>query len=261
MPRFSANLGFLWADMPLLERLERAAAAGFRAVEMHWPYDTPAKEIRAACARLGLTLLGVNTSPGRPGEFGLAALPGRGAEFETGFDMALRWCRDGGASMLHVMAGVIPQDQWVEPRHALLANLDRAAERAAPFGVTLLLEALNPRDVPGYFYHSVDEVASVIAELGRPNVRMMFDCYHVGVGEGDLIRRFERHLPLIGHVQIAAVPSRAEPDEGEIAYDRVLAAIDATGYAGWIGCEYRPRTTVEAGLGWMRHFEPYSPVS
>ncbi|MBX3531296.1 MAG: TIM barrel protein [Rhizobiaceae bacterium] len=256
MPRFSANLGFLWADLALPERLERAAAAGFRAVEMHWPYDTPAADVRVDCARLGLTLLGVNTPPGRDGEFGLAAVPGREPEFRGGFDTALAWCNGSGATMLHVMAGLNRPGREADARRTLLANLDRAAERAAQAGITLLLEAINRFDRPHYFYHGVDEVAAVIADLGRPNMRMMFDCYHVGIGEGDVIRRFERHLPLIGHVQIAAVPSRAEPDEGEIAYDRVLAAIDAAGYAGWIGCEYRPRTTVEAGLGWMRSYSP-----
>jgi hydroxypyruvate isomerase len=258
VPRFSANLGFLWAELPLPERLERAAAAGFRAVELHWPYDTAPEQVRNDCARLGLALVAINAPRGNPGEFGLGALPGREADFDAAVGLALDWCVRSGTAMLHVTAGIVPDVEKATGRRTLLANLDRAAAHAGKAGVTVLLEALNARDVPGYFYHGVDEVAGVIAELGRPNVKMMFDCYHVGVGEGDLIRRFERHLPLIGHVQIAAVPSRAEPDEGEIAYDRVLAAIDAAGYGGWIGCEYRPRTTVEAGLGWLK---AYSPVS
>jgi hydroxypyruvate isomerase len=258
VPRFSANLGFLWNELPLLDALARAAAVGFRGVEMHWPYDTQPDAVRDACARLGLTLLAANTPRGRPGEFGMAALVGREAEFAAAFDMALDWCARAGARMLHVTAGIVPEGAHTPALRTLLANLDRCSAKAAERGITLLLEALNRRDVPGYFYSSVDAVAGVIAELGQPDVKMMFDCYHVGVGEGDVIRRFERHLPVIGHVQIAAVPSRAEPDEGEIAYERVLAAFEAQGYTGWVGCEYRPRATVEAGLGWMR---AYSPVS
>jgi hydroxypyruvate isomerase len=131
-------------------------------------------------------------------------------------------------------------------------NLAAAADRAAPHGITLLLEPINQRDKPGYFYSTIARGAEMVARVRRPNVKIMFDVYHVGVSEGDVIRRLERTLPLIGHVQIAAVPSRAEPDEGEIAYPEIFRTLDRIGYDGWVGAEYRPRGVVEDGLGWLR---------
>ncbi|SME90155.1 hydroxypyruvate isomerase [Tistlia consotensis] len=253
MPRFSANLGFLWPGRPLLERVEAAARAGFRAIELHWPYETPAAEMKAACARLGLTLLGINTVVGdaAKGESGLGALPGREADFQASVDQSVAWCRGSGAVAIHCMAGVVPPEQKAAARETLLRNLEAAAAKAE--GLTLLLEPLNPRDKPGYFYSTVGEAAAIIAELGRPNVKLMFDAYHVGVTEGDILTRLERHLPIIGHVQIAAVPSRHEPDEGEIAYRAVFERLDSLGYAGWVGAEYLPRGDTDAGLVWTRH--------
>jgi 2-dehydrotetronate isomerase len=249
LSRLSANLGFLWPDRPLLPRIEAAAAAGFGAVEMHWPFDTPPEAVADLCAARGLTVLGVNTPPGdRPGDFGLAALPGREAEFAAGLERALDWARRAGASMIHVMAGVVPDDPASEA--VLVDNLRRATDLSGGSGVTLLLEAINPRDRPGYFYSRVERVAEVIALADRPGLAMMFDVYHVGVGQGDVLRRMERFLPQIGHVQIAAVPSRAEPDEGEIDFAAVLGTLDRIGYTGWIGCEYRPRGPTDAGLVW-----------
>lgn len=249
LSRLSANLGFLWPDRPLLARIEAAAAAGFDAVEMHWPFDTPPETVAALCAARGLTLVAVNTPPGdRPGDFGLAALPGREAEFATGFSRALDWARRAGASMIHVMAGVAPDDPGTEA--VLVANLRRAADLAGNSGITLLVEAINARDRPGYFYSQVERAAEVIGLAERANLALMFDVYHVGVGQGDVLRRLERFLPLIGHVQIAAVPSRAEPDEGEIDHAEVLRHLDRLGYAGRIGCEYRPRGDTDAGLVW-----------
>jgi hydroxypyruvate isomerase len=249
LSRLSANLGFLWPDRPLLARIEAAADAGFDAVEMHWPFDTPPATVAEICAARGLVLLGVNTPPGdRPGDFGLAALPGREGEFAEGFARTLDWARQAGASMIHVMAGVTPDEPATEA--VLVANLRRAADLAGAFGITLLLEAINPRDRPGYFYSRVERAAGIIALADRPYLALMFDVYHVGVGQGDVLRRLERFLPLIGHVQIAAVPSRAEPDEGEIDHAEVLRHLDRLGYAGRVGCEYRPRGDTDAGLVW-----------
>jgi len=254
MPNFSANLGFLWPDRPLPARIEAAAAAGFRAIELHWPYDIPAETVRDSCARLGLRLLGVNTPPGDRdrGEFGLGALPGRREDFQRGFAEALDWARIAGASAIHVMAGNVDEADRGAARATLIDNLTAAAQ-AAP-DMVLLLEALNPRDAPGYFYSTVGAAADIIAATGAPNIRLMFDVYHVGIAEGDVLTRLNRHLPQIGHVQIAAVPSRAEPDEGEIAYPAVFAALEQAGYGGWIGCEYRPRADTNAGLAWLRTF-------
>jgi len=254
MLRFSANLGFLWAELPLLGRIAAAGRAGFSAVEMHWPYDVPAESVAAAAAEAGVVVTGVNTVRGNveAGEFGLGALPGREAEFEASVSEALAFCRATGATAIHAMAGVV--DDTPASRTTFIANLRRAADEAARDGVTLLLEAINPRDKPGYFYSRVDEAAEIAEAVGLDNVRLLFDVYHVGVATGDVLTRLRRFYPLVGHVQIAAVPSRAEPDHGDVDYAAVLPEIGRMGYAGWIGCEYRPREGTDAGLGWARPY-------
>jgi len=254
MPRFSANLGFLWPDRPLLARIDAAARAGFRAIELHWPYDVPAAEVKAACGRGGLALLGLNTIPGETsrGEFGLGAVPGREADFQASIDQSIAYCLAAGATSIHAMAGVVAPGQRAKGRETLLRNLQAASKKAAAHGLTLLLEPINPRDKADYFYSTVGEAAGVIEDLGAPNVRLMFDAYHVGVAEGDILKKLERHFPIIGHIQFAAVPSRAEPDEGEIAYGAIFKAIDALGYRGWVGAEYKPRGDTDAGLSWTK---------
>lgn len=253
MPRFSANLGFLWPDRPLLERIAAAGAAGFKAVEMHWPYDVPAGEVRAALARHGLKLLGVNTVRGdvSKGENGLGALAGREAEFQAAVDQSIRFCVEAGGTAIHCMAGYVKPGDRARGRAVFVDNLRTASAKAEPHGLTLLLEPLNPRDAPGYFYATVGEALRIIEEVARPNVKLMFDGYHVGVTEGDVVGRLHTCFPAIGHVQIAAVPSRAEPDEGEVDFRALFDALDALGYAGWIGAEYKPRGATDAGLGWV----------
>lgn len=250
MIRLSANLGFMWPDRPLPERIAAAGRVGFKAIELHWPYDVPAADIAAACRAAGVTLLGLNTRVGdaAAGDFGLGALPGREADFAAAFAQSLDYCRITGATMIHAMAGVVPDTP--ESAKTFVANLKLASRQAAAQGVTILLEAINPRDKAGYFYHCVERAAEIIADVGAPNIKLMYDAYHVGVGQGDVVRRLEKHLPLIGHIQIAAVPSRAEPDEGELNYKAIFDAIEATGYSGWVGCEYRPRGDTDAGLAW-----------
>ena len=253
MARFSANLGFLGPDRPLLDRIEAAARAGFRAIEVHWPYEVPATEVKAACARHGLAMLGLNTVRGnRPGDNGVAALPGREADFAAALEQSLAYCRAAGFAAIHVMAGVVPPGQSAAAAALFERHIAFAADKAAADGLTILLEPLNPRDAPGYFYASIERADEIITAVGRPNVKIMFDCYHVGIMQGDLLKRLERFMPRIGHVQIAAVPSRAEPDEGEIAYPAVFAALDELGYDGWVGCEYRPRGDTDAGLAWVK---------
>ncbi|MGL5447941.1 MAG: hydroxypyruvate isomerase family protein [Rhabdaerophilum sp.] len=252
MPRFSANLGFLWPDRPLLKRIDSAARAGFKAVELHWPYDVPAREMRDRMARHDLTLLGINTPVGQhAGDFGLGAWPGREGEFLAGFAEALAYATEAGARAIHVMAGVIPSELAPEARATFLGNLRQILPLAKRSGITLLLEPINRRDKPGYFYDRIEEAAAIIRELGSPALKIMFDCYHVGITEGDVIRRMEEFWPLIGHIQIAAVPSRAEPDEGTLDYAQVFAAIDRLHYAGWVGAEYKPRADTDVGLGWL----------
>jgi len=152
------------------------------------------------------------------------------------------------------MAGTVPMDQRPAAEKTFITNLSRAADLAQDKNVTLLIEPINTRDRPNYFLTRIEQAADIIAKVGKPNVKIQFDFYHVQIVSGDLITRFEKHLPLIGHVQIAAVPSRHEPDEGEINYPEVLKAVDQLGWGGWVACEYRPRANTEGGLGWARSY-------
>ncbi|CAM5770500.1 hydroxypyruvate isomerase [Labrys miyagiensis] len=251
MQKFSANLGFLWPDRPLLARIEAAAAAGFKAIELHWPYDIPAAELRATYERHGLEMLGINTPiDAARGEFGLAAVPGRQHDFRAGFGLALAYARAIRAVSIHVMAGDVPPEKKAEATRQFLDNLAWACEQAPE--LTLLLEPLNRYDRPGYFYSTSGEGAAIIAEAGAPNLKLMFDAYHVGRTEGHVVGNLERHFDVIGHVQIAAVPTRTEPDDGEVDYRAFFAALDRVGYAGWVGCEYKPRGDTDAGLKWTK---------
>ena len=251
MPRFAANLGYLFTERPLIERFGAAAAAGFKAVELQFPYDVPPAAVKAELERHGLTQLGVNTPQA---EFGLAALPGRERDFEAAFNRALDYVVAIGGRAIHCMAGVVPPEQRPAAETVFIRNLSRAAAAAAKADIVVLIEPINPRDRPDYFLNRVEHAADIIAKIGAPNVRIQFDFYHVQIVGGDLISRFEKFRPLIGHVQIAAVPSRAEPDEGEINYPAVFEAIDRVGYDGCIGCEYKPRARTEDGLGWAKAY-------
>jgi hydroxypyruvate isomerase len=256
MPRFAANLAYLFTERPLIERFAAAAGAGFRAVELQFPYDHAPSAVKAELTRCGLTMLGLNTAPGQAasGEFGVAAVPGREQEFAALFAQALDYAAAIGGCQIHCLAGKVPPEQRPAAEGVFIRNLARAAEAAAARDITLLIEPINPRDRPDYFLTRVEQAADIIAKVGRPNVRLQFDFYHVQIVGGDLLRRLERHFPLVGHVQIAAVPSRHEPDEGEINYPEIFAALDRLGYRNWVGCEYRPRTTTEAGLGWAQRY-------
>ena len=251
--RLSANLGFLWADRPLLARIDSAARAGFRAVEMHFPYDVPALEVAEAARRNDITLLGINTAPGRfdAGERGLGAVPGRDRDFQATVDQALEYCRFSGARAIHAMAGNVAATDRASARAVFAENLRVAARKAAAQQITLLLEPLNPYDNPGYFYSTLSEAVSLIEELDLANIKLQFDVYHVARTEGDVLVKLEKYRRHIGNVQIAGVPARAEPDEGEIAYPAVFAALDRLKYDGWVGCEYRPRGETDQGLSWM----------
>lgn len=248
MPRFAANLGYLFTERPLIERFGAAAAAGFRAVELQFPYDHAATSVRAEIDRYGLTILGLNTRAGP--ESGLAAVPGREQNFAARFGEALDYAVTIGGTAIHCMAGKVPPGERAVAERTFVANLTRAADRAADKNITLLIEPINPHDRPDYFLTRVEHAAAIIAEVDRPNVRMQFDFYHAQIAGGDLMVRFEKHLPVIAHVQIAAVPSRAEPDDGEVNYPAIFSALDRLGYRGWVGCEYRPRGKTEDGLGW-----------
>jgi hydroxypyruvate isomerase len=246
--KFSANLGFLWADRPLPEAIRAAKTAGFDAVECHWPYDTPPTEVAAALEDTGLRMLGINTVRGEAGENGLAALPGREAEARAAIDQALTYAVEIGAANVHVMAGIAEGDSAL---NTFTVNLAYATARAAPHGITILIEPLNRYDAPGYFLTTTDQAVSVIDAVASPNLKLMFDCYHVQLMEGDLCHRLARLKPKIGHIQFASVPDRGPPDQGEVDYGYVFAKIAALGYDMPLGAEYKPVGPTEDSLGWM----------
>lgn len=255
MPRFAANLGYLFTERPLLERIDAAAAAGFKAIELQFPYDVPASAVKAAIERNKLTILGLNTPPGeREGEFGLAAVPGREKDWQVLFGRALDYASAIGASAIHCLAGKVAPEQRPAADRVFVDNLMRAADMAGVKNIKLLIEPINGRDRPNYFLNHVEHAADVIGKVGRGNLRMQFDFYHVQIVGGDLIHRLQKFLPVIGHLQCAAVPTRHEPDEGEISYAAVFEAVDNFSYQGWIGAEYRPRGRTEDGLGWARRY-------
>jgi len=255
MPRFAANIAYLFPERPLIERPRAAAAVGFGAVEGQFPYTTPAPALQAEVEASGLTMLGINTERGGEGQFGLAAVPKRERDFDALFAQALGYITAVGGRAIHVLSGLVPVNERPAAERTYIANLSRAADAAAEKGITLLIERINNRDRPNYFLNRVEHAADIVAMIGKPNVRIQFDFYHAQIMGGDLIRRFEQHLPLIAHVQIAAVPSRHEPDEGEVNYQEIFRAIDALGYRGWVAAEYHPRARTEAGLGWLRSAE------
>ncbi|MHA7775461.1 hydroxypyruvate isomerase family protein [Roseibium sp. M-1] len=251
--KFSANLGFLWNERPLPEAIHAAKAAGFAAVECHWPYEVPANEVRSALAETGLAMLGLNTRRGNSdkGDNGLAALSGREREAREAILEAVEYAREIDARNIHVMAG---KSAGEEAHRTFVANLKFACETAAPHGLTILIEPLNSYDAPGYFLSSTDQAISVMDAVAAENLKLMFDCYHVQLMEGDLTRRLKRLLPRIGHVQFASVPDRGPPDEGEIAYGHVFDVLNRLGYTAPLGAEYRPRGPVEDSLDWLRRY-------
>ena len=248
MTRFSANLGFLWCELVLPEAIAAAKAAGFDAVECHWPYDTPAQETARALRKAGLPMLGINTIRGKPGENGLTALPGREAEARAAIDQALAYAGQIGAGMVHVMAGFA---SGPEAEAVYVANLSYAAARAASLGITILIEPLNRHDAPGYFLKTTDQARAIITKVGEKNLKLMFDCYHIGRTEGDITTRFNDLLPIIGHVQFASVPDRGPPDHGELDFTAVFAAIADAGWQNPLGAEYKPKGPTAESLGWM----------
>lgn len=249
MPRFAANLSMLFTERPFLERFEAAARAGFGAVEFLFPYEWPAAEIRAALDRNTLELALFNAPPGDwvAGERGLAALPGREEAFRESLQRALDHARVLRPARLHVMAGLA---EGAAARRTYVRNLAWAAAAAGERRLTI--EPINSRDVPGYHLSTSADAEAVLAEVGAANVGLQLDLYHAQIMEGDLARRIERLLPLVSHIQIAGVPDRHEPDEGEVNYAYLFSLLDSLGYAGFVGCEYRPRGATEDGLGWLR---------
>lgn len=249
--RFSANISMLFCERPFMERIAAAAAAGFDAVECHFPYDLDRNELRTRLSDAGLVMNGINTTHGGEREFGLAALHGREDDFQRAMEQALDWATGLGVSTIHVMAGCpAPQDRaWALETY--LENLERACAMAKGTPVDLLIEPINKYDRPGYFLSRSDEAADIIADLRCANLKLMFDAYHIQIMEGDLTRRLERHKDIIGHIQFASVPHRREPDEGEVAFSAFFKTIADMGWDRWVGAEYKPRARTEDGLEWL----------
>lgn len=252
--KLSANLGFLWSDLALPDAVRAAAAAGFDAVEFHWPYDADADALAATLDETGLPVMGLNTARGDvgAGENGLCALPGREAEARDGIARAFDLGRRLSARNVHVMAGVA---EGTAARDVFLRNLDAACELSAETGLGVLIEPLNPHDAPGYFHATTAAALSILDQLDRPEARLMFDCYHVGRTEAEgtaaVIDRLRACRGRIGHVQIAAVPDRGAPDHGAVDYVAVASALADLGWAAPVGAEYRPSGPTQDGLGWM----------
>ncbi|SFU56927.1 2-oxo-tetronate isomerase [Pseudoduganella namucuonensis] len=254
MPKFAANLTMMFNEAPFPERFAAAAAAGFKAVEFLFPYDHAPHEVAAWLRDNGLENALFNLPPGdwAAGERGLASLPGREDEFRAGVALAIEYALALGTRRLHMMAGLLPSG--ADPRahrEVYLGNLRHAAREVARHGIDLLIEPINSRDMPGYFLSTQAQAHALRREAGEPNVYVQMDFYHAQIMEGDLAETFRRNLAGIGHVQIASVPSRNEPDDGEVNYPYLFRLLDELGYDGWVGCEYRPRGRTEDGLGWL----------
>lgn len=251
MPRFSANVSILFQELPFPERFAAARAAGFDAVECWFPYAHPAAEVAGWLRDNGLSMVGINTAHGGPQDWGLAALPGREQEFLSSVDQALAYADALGRCAVHVMGGLAGGVPRAQAWDTYARNLQAAARRAESAGIQLLIEPLNGRDRPGYVLNSVERAAELIDRAGLQTLKIMFDCYHVQVEEGDLVARLRRHWDKIGHIQFASPPMRSEPGTGEIDYGFVFAEIDRLGWQGWVGAEYKPSTTTGDSLGWF----------
>jgi hydroxypyruvate isomerase len=257
MPRLAANLSMMFNEVPFLDRFDAAAKAGFKAVEFLFPYDHPAAELKTRLNANGLKQVLFNMPPGdwAAGERGMASLPGRTAEFRDSVKKAMEYAAVLDCKLVHCMAGIPPAGTSHTTAAALYAaNLAWAGELALTAGVKLALEPINHRDMPGYHLNTMRQGADIVAAIGTDRCGLQFDLYHCQTTEGDITKRMEALLPVIVHMQIADVPLRNEPGTGEIGWDYVFKRIDALGYEGWLGCEYRPAGDTVAGLAWRSRF-------
>ena len=255
MPKFAANLSMMFNEVPFPERFAAAAKAGFKGVEFLFPYDYPAADVARWLKDAGLTNALFNLPPGdfAAGERGIASLPGREAEFRAGVAKALEYAAALGTKTLHSMAGLVPEGADRARYHAVyVENIAYAAKELAKHGLTLVIEPINTRDMPGYFLTTQAEGHAIREEIGEPNLKVQMDFYHAQIMEGDLSMTLKDNFAGVGHIQIASVPERHEPDEGEVNYPHLFALLDELGYSGWVGCEYRPRGRTEDGLAWFR---------
>jgi hydroxypyruvate isomerase len=257
MPKFAANLTMMFNEVAFPQRFAAAAAAGFKAVEFLFPYDHAPQEVAGWLAENKLENVLFNLPPGdwAGGERGIASLPGREEEFRSGVARAIDYALALGTKRVHMMAGLLPfgadAPEIARRRAIYLENLKHAAQAVAAHGMLLLIEPINGRDMPGYFLVTQEQAHALRFDSGAANVKVQMDFYHVQIVEGDIAMTFKQHVDGIGHVQIASVPGRNEPDDGEVNYPYLFRMLDESGYAGWVGCEYRPRGRTEDGLGWL----------
>jgi 2-dehydrotetronate isomerase len=269
MPKFAANLSFLYQGLPFLERVGAAARDGFKAVECLFPFDTPPKDLRAALAGHEMRIVLHNAPVGgadaagfasawQHGERGTACIPGKAAEFRASLLYALAYARAVGCPRVHVLSGIAPEGVALELlNETLRSNLRWAVKQAAQSDVTLMIEPLNTRDVPGYFLTSQAQAHAIVQDIGSQHLQVQMDLYHCQIMEGDLATKLRQYLPTgrVGHIQVAGVPGRHEPDVGEVNFPYLFGLMDELGYEGWVGCEYKPVGDTSAGLAWLKRLQ------
>jgi len=255
MPKLAANLSMMFTEAPFLDRLAAAADEGFLGVEFLFPYEFSPEAVENRRRAAGVEIALFNLPAGRwgDGERGITCIPGREEEFRTGLEKALAYAAQLGTYRLHAMAGIVPQDaNPAACRTTLIENLKYAADKVAEHNVTLLLEAINTRDMPGFCVSTQMESHAICRAVNASNLKMQMDLYHMQVMEGDLAMKLKHYAPHCGHIQIAGCPDRNEPDNGEVRFEYLLRVIDDLGYEGWVGCEYRPAGRTTDGLDWFR---------
>ena len=256
MPKFAANLTMMFNEVPFAARFAAAAEAGFRGVEFLFPYELPPQEVGRLLKHNALQNALFNLPPGdwEAGERGIASLPGREADFRTSVSRAIEYAQELGTPCLHPMAGLLPNAAARDQHHSVyLENLRYAARAFSKIGRTVVIEPINTRDMPGYFLNTQAEAHAICAGVGEPNIKVQMDLYHAQIVEGDLAVKLTKYIECIGHIQIASVPERHEPNDGEVNYPYLFRLLDQLGYDGWVGCEYRPRGRTEDGLAWFRN--------
>ncbi|MGK6317257.1 2-oxo-tetronate isomerase [Neorhizobium sp. DT-125] len=257
MPKFSANLSFLYQDLPFLDRFAAAARDGFGALEYLGPYTEPKEKVADALKASGLKQAVFNVPSGdwAGGERGIACLPDRVQEFRDGVLLALDYAKALDCSRVNVISGLVPKGADLDIlENTLVENLKHAALRCADAGVKLLIEPINLRDIPGFLLSTTGHAERILEKVGSDNFYIQYDFYHMQIMQGDLIPTFNRLKDKIAHVQIADNPGRSEPGTGEINYDFILLELDRLGYDGWVGCEYKPKAGTREGLGWMKPY-------
>ncbi|HUP97879.1 MAG TPA: 2-oxo-tetronate isomerase [Usitatibacter sp.] len=257
MPRLAANLNFLYAEHSYLDRVAAAARDGFRAVEMQTPYDFPIADVRARLEASAVKLCLINMNMGDPkkGERGFGAVPGREEDFRRALDQAIEYAAGLGLPAIHAIAGVmVPGESRERHREVYVKNLADAAAQAKSIGATVVIEPINTRDVPGFFLNRQAEAHAICRDVGAANLKVQMDLYHCQIVEGDVATKMRQYMHAVAHIQVAGAPERHEPDTGEQNYRYLLALADELGYAGWVGCEYRPAKGTSEGLGWAKPY-------